>query len=97
METKDLSNKIVSLIFEDGINYLQIGFFNALNALYLYISEEILSYEKKEDIESILDMPKDLLNMICETNEDYICLTNENTLFNKILNGLHYKIEKEIS
>ena len=97
METKDLSKKIVSLIFEDGINYLQISFFNALNALYLYISEEILSYETKEDIESILDMPKELLNMICETNEDYICLTNDNALFNKILNGLHYKIEKEIS
>lgn len=97
METKDLSQKIVSLIFEDEINYLQISFFNALNALYLYIGEEILSYKTKEEIEKILNMPKELLNMICETTEDYVCLSSENHLFNKILNGLNYKIEKEIS
>lgn len=96
MEKTDLTNKIVSLVFEDETNYLQISFFNALNALYLYVGEELLSYKTKEEIEKVLNAPKELLNMICETNENYICLDKYNELFNKILNGLAIKINKEI-
>jgi len=98
MEEKHLCNKIICLEFDDLIEKsLQINFLDALSSLYHNIGENVYYTHLKEDIEAEIEYVNELISMINNNETDYIQITKDNTLYYRILDGLKYKIEKEIS
>ena len=98
MEEKHLCNKIICLEFDVLIEKsLQINFLDALSSLYHNIGENVYYTHLKEDIEAEIEYVNELISMINNNETDYIQITKDNTLYYRILDGLKYKIEKEIS